>query len=338
MTFPVRIAAGLTCALVLAAAATSPASAHAAPHPHRAGGPQHGLGPGHGHGHGLGRIVYWQYDADFSTPSMVSIRADGTGRTVLDPAGPPRAVDYSPHWDATGRNITFFRALAGTGDEEGTSDLWTMRSDGTHVRQLTRLGDVENPVSSPDGRLIAFEREVSVGPRTEQDIWLVRTDGSHLRNLTRTPDAVDIWPRWANRGERLAYSTAGPDGTGIDIVLQDVRTREISTLANDPEAVEIIPTFSPDDRFVAYRRSNGDERGIYVDRAGRHQPHLLVAGGGYADWSSDGRRIAVVSQTGDGSSLVTVRPDGARERVLVETSELLFEPDWSPGRAERRAR
>jgi len=29
--------------------------------------------------------VYWQYDADFTSPSMVSIRADGSGRTVRGP-------------------------------------------------------------------------------------------------------------------------------------------------------------------------------------------------------------------------------------------------------------
>lgn len=107
--------------------------------------------------------MYWQYDADFSTPSMVSTRANGTGRTVLDPAGPAGAVDYGPHWDATGRYVTFFRVLPGTDGEEGSSDVWRMRADGSCARQLAYLGDVENPVASPDGKLIAFEREVSVG-------------------------------------------------------------------------------------------------------------------------------------------------------------------------------
>jgi len=281
---------------------------------------------------GSDRILYWQYNADYTATSMVSIRSDGSGSTVLDPGTPVGAFDYSPHWDATGRYVTFFRVLPGSNGEESGSDLWRMRADGSHARQITHLGDVENPVSSPDGRLIAFEREVSVGETSEHDIWLVDTDGGHLRNLTRTPDISDIWPRWTASGHRLAYSTEASPGGGYDIVLDNLHGRT-TAVAADPGANEIVATFSPNNQQVAYTRIADGSRGIYRARVGgNRQPQLVVPGGAYADWSADGRRLAVVIREDAGSSLVAVRPDGSHRRTLVAGAEALYEPDWLPRR------
>lgn len=315
MLKPVRVVGALACAVALSVAVTSTASA----------------ADGHERGRDRGRILYWQYNADFSATSMVSIRPDGSGRVVLDPGAPAGALDYSPHWDATGRHVTFFRVVPGGADgEEGSSDVWRMRADGTHARQVTHLGDVENPVSSPDGTLIAFEREVAVGGTAERDIWLVDADGSHLRNLTRTPGVAEIWPRWASQGHRLAYSTQSASGS-YDIVLDDLH-RHVTTIAADPAANEIVATFSPRNRRVAYTRSADGSRGIYVNRlGGKQKPKLVVAGGAYADWSPDGGRLAVVTRDADGASrLITVRPDGTRIRTAVTGSDALYEPDWSP--------
>ena len=332
MTHLVRLAAGFTCAAALAVGTVLPAHASAQPLAAHVKGPQQGDSPGRGRGHHQDRIAFWQYDTDVTTPSMITVRADGSGRNVLHPDGPHGALDYSPHWDATGRHLTFFRVLPGAGGEEGSSDVRRMRADGSHAQQLTHLGDGENPVTSPDGTLIAFEREVSVGEDSQRDVGLIHAAGSHLRNLTRTPDTSDIWPRWTSRGHRLTYSTEVSPGSGNDVVVNDLRGH-VGPVTTDREATEIVATFSPRDRDVAYTRIAGTSRGIYVQRVGgKRDPRLLVAGDAYADWSPDDRRLAVVRRDEAGSSLITVRPGGGRTRAEVTGPEALQEPDWSPGR------
>lgn len=115
-------------------------------------------------------------------------------------------------------------------------------------------------------------------------------------------------------------------------MLNDLRGH-VTPVATDPAATEIVATFSPQDRQVAYTRIVGTSRGTYLQRVGsKREPRLVVAGGAYADWSPDGRRLAVVTREEGGSSLITVRPDGRGTKTLVTGPEALYEPDWSPQR------
>jgi Tol biopolymer transport system component len=49
-------------------------------------------------------------------------------------------------------------------------------------------------VWSPEGRRIAFRRDLLVG-----DIYVLNADGSGLRNLTRTPKLDERQPAWRPR-------------------------------------------------------------------------------------------------------------------------------------------
>jgi hypothetical protein len=75
--------------------------------------------------------------------------------------------------------------------------LYLFRGDGTLVRQLTRsdAGQDHDPVFSPDGRRIVFERRV----RRKEQFWSISPSGSDLRQLGAAP----IW--YAESGEELAF-------------------------------------------------------------------------------------------------------------------------------------
>jgi Tol biopolymer transport system component len=91
---------------------------------------------------------------------------DGTSRGIYY-GGAPR------QWSRDGTQI-----LVGGRDCTGCPVV-VVRADGSGHR---RLANGAEPVWSPDGRYVAFEREVNGGKGT--DVWIVGTDGAGLRRIT----------------------------------------------------------------------------------------------------------------------------------------------------------
>ena len=83
---------------------------------------------------------------------------------------------------------------------EGSGGLYVMAAaEGAPTKipgTLPRDGD---PVWSPDGTLIAFDRGGD-----ERDIYVINADGSNQRQLTRAP-GDDAVPRWASHGRALTF-------------------------------------------------------------------------------------------------------------------------------------
>lgn len=109
-----------------------------------------------------------------------------------------RAGD-TPDWSPDGRRILFHDNLEGP---EGVSaNLFTIRPDGTRLRQLTFAADgitqYLGSSYSPDGTKIAVGVRLPTGG-TETgaaDVFVMRVDGSHRRHVTRT-GRYDSYPDW----------------------------------------------------------------------------------------------------------------------------------------------
>jgi dipeptidyl aminopeptidase/acylaminoacyl peptidase len=97
-------------------------------------------------------------------------------------------------------------------DEPGFhTDIWIMRADGSHQRQLTRGGFDVEPVFSPDGRRIAFGR-ITNDAEGEVAIYVVGVDGRHLREVV--PPTVGLeHPDWS-RTAAGSPSTSPPKRQG----------------------------------------------------------------------------------------------------------------------------
>jgi TolB protein len=106
-----------------------------------------------------------------------------------------RAGD-TPDWSPDGRRILFHSNVAGPPDVSG--NLYTVRPDGTGLRQLTFAagGTVQylGASFSPDGRMIAVGRRPETGG-TNADVMIMRADGTRIRHLTRTV-LYDSYPDW----------------------------------------------------------------------------------------------------------------------------------------------
>jgi Tol biopolymer transport system component len=84
-----------------------------------------------------------------------------------------------PHWASDGSAVLFV-----SNRQQRSSDIWTMRQNGSNQRPLIRrrATDDWNPRLSRDGRTIAFtEHVIRTGT---QSVWLVERGGSDARRLT----------------------------------------------------------------------------------------------------------------------------------------------------------
>lgn len=79
------------------------------------------------------------------------------------------------------------------------------------VLRCTREGDIfRYPAVSPDGKKIAFARDIPEG------IWVVNSNGTGLRQL----DKGGSWPAWSPDGKYLAFLTTALVTRGLSVVDQ----------------------------------------------------------------------------------------------------------------------
>jgi hypothetical protein len=194
------------------------------------------------------------------------------------------------------------------------SEIYTVRADGSQVRQLTdnSVSDIF-PVFSPDGTKIAFWRE------TEADLWQVRVmnrDGSGERIVSKT-DSYGAYPiQWS------------PDGSHLLTTSEDQYTLRYAMLLGVEEGtiVELgghiqyrVLAWSPDgryfhyadsaDRLWAYSMENGSatQVGTVLIPPPATIEHPVVL------WHPDSEALVFHNNNG----VFAVRPDGTGLRELA---------------------
>lgn len=127
-----------------------------------------------------------------------SVNADGSG---LAPVLVSPVWELDPTVSADGTKIAFTRGFG----------IWTMRTDGTELRQITFNSSDTKPAWSPDGRKLAFQSGRYVdGQAIGHQVWTMNADGSNPQPVTRTHQNFD--PAWAPAVDRTppAVSCSAP--------------------------------------------------------------------------------------------------------------------------------
>jgi TolB protein len=131
--------------------------------------------------------------------ALYVVNAGGGGLRRVTPFALQATDD--PDWSPDGSAI-LFRGGPGRDIEPGGGNLYSIRSDGAGLRQLTHfpntLGVVHSGSFSPDGQSIVFATSYGATRRwatQHPDLFVMRADGTDMRPVTRTINWDDA-PDW----------------------------------------------------------------------------------------------------------------------------------------------
>jgi Tol biopolymer transport system component len=147
----------------------------------------------------------------------------------------------NPSWAPGGTKIVFE-----SGPPDGGIAVVGSHGQDLHVIAApSGAGTFHDPVWSPDGSRIAFQRCHRMACR----IWSVHPDGSGLRRITNG-DAADASPDWSSDGKHLVFSRSiSPTESDLFLVRRN-GSREIQ-LTSTTEA-DSEPAFSPNGQRIIF--------------------------------------------------------------------------------------
>jgi Tol biopolymer transport system component len=217
------------------------------------------------------------------------------------------------------------RIVFGAESADG-SELWTIRPDGTHLRQITDVdGNALNPDWSPDGHRLTFEWEANESAR----VAVMDADGDNLRTLPAS-GCSQGQPVFTADAERIIYERFDC-ATDDSLFSQDVRGGEEQRVTTAAPDGHTDPNVSPDVAHLSFIRVDG---GVEFQQAltvanldGSDQHDLLPPSWDIAikhAWSPDSKRL-VFTRDADPDSVTgilaanvgTVDASGHHVRMLT---------------------
>ena len=200
--------------------------------------------------------------------------------------------------------------------------IYVMNLDGSGLQPLTEEDESRSPAWSPDGKRIAFNRDL--------DIYIMNADGSNKTRVTRSfpePCGPAEYPAWSPDGQRIAFESSSSicvinaDGTGEVVAL--ARTRE------ERNSHDSHPSWSPDGGKIVYYGWYDDDIEISVmnsDGSGRTRLTYSQGHDWEPVWSPDGRKITFGSDRDREFAVYTMNADGSNQTRLIDGAS----PSWSP--------
>ena len=150
----------------------------------------------------------------------------------------------------------------------GFDRIWTVRTDGTGLREITNPGPNEKDVECDfydDGRRIVFIRVDE--PTGRSELYSIPFDGSQsVQRITNTPDISENFPSVSHNGKVLAYVAYSPNTGNTSIRLMDVGSwTPVNEIVMQPPAAKTIRGlgFSCDDKRLFVSIESADVPGTY---------------------------------------------------------------------------
>ncbi len=213
------------------------------------------------------------------------ISPDGTNKRMFLQGG------YSPDWSPDGEKLAL----------EAYSQIFTIKTDGDSLTQLTVVVKNFWPDWSPDGKKIAYTRSTHYPetPAESSGIWIMDANGNNKGLLEQ--GRYGLYPDWSPDGKRLlceiASYTPGDEGVNHDFWVISLIDSSRVKIPLDGDNRE--PHWSADgSRIVFSSQKEGEVPQIWVMNSdGGSLRRLTSEGGSYPAWSPDGSRIVYVKYT-----------------------------------------
>jgi TolB protein len=217
--------------------------------------------------------------------SVVDVRS-GTETPFTAPVG---ASEFDITLDGS---MVAYSAL----DPNGHAQVFVMDADGSNARQLTHDeggGDYRGPSWSPDGSMIAYERDTS----DNSQIFIVRLSNGDSTKATKEPRGAVDPGGWAPDGGSIVFSTFNPSIDQYSALSLDLTTGQTRLIVPDGST----PTLSPDGAWIAFNSYHHPEVRLILansDGSGRRLIARLAGDDGYQEWSPDSSQIAFIGNAG----------------------------------------
>ncbi|HLF55902.1 MAG TPA: hypothetical protein VI942_03555, partial [Thermoanaerobaculia bacterium] len=239
--------------------------------------------------------------------------ADGMGVTAVGLA----------EFSAARDDVLAFRA---TGSASAALAFFDRR--GTRESAPAETGGLNQPVFSPDGRWLAFDKQ---GEKDNRDIWLRDLRRGVSSRFTTAPEN-DGAPLFSPDGERLYWARAGAKGVYTIYVRPLSAGEERAVYSKDRPSVPLA--VSPDERhLILVEIDSGMADLVTIDLARPEQVTRITSTPefweGRATFSPDGNWLAIQSDE-SGENEIYVQPfPGPGRRWQVSTAGGAY-PIWSP--------
>ncbi len=247
-----------------------------------------------------GRIAFTVYNPGIGSYALYTVRPDGSElHAVLDYVHQP---DISPD----GKRIV----VDGVGG--GIDDLWSLKIDGSDLRQLTTHTDDHFPTWAPNGQSVAFS-----STRQGDGLYRLYTIYDPI-GTGKTKFILGDYPVWLPTWEVVFSGCDYGWGTGARCGLWRVSDgRQPLQITDNPQDICTDGTGAE----ILFLRSDGDNWDIYRVGLGGGNPARLTdspGNDGPAAFSPDGATIAFLSARSGRWALYTMNRQGGNVRKVID--------------------
>lgn len=230
---------------------------------------------------------------DTRRTSIGIVSADGKRFRRLTSWPSQRYPLTGPVWSPDGNRIAFMREgkpiRSGPVVGGGELDIAVVSRSRHRKRRFHLRGDDEQPVWSPDGKWILFQR----ASERSSGFWKMTPDGRRLKRVGR--GAGGIYPSWSPDGKRIEFlGYLEPDRR------QHLYVTKASAAATPQKIVSEVSNgvWSPADDVIAFTDFNGNVRAVSPDGSAQRTLATFPSDTEFHDlsWSRDGRWLAFTAQ------------------------------------------
>jgi Tol biopolymer transport system component/serine/threonine protein kinase len=244
------------------------------------------------------------------------------------PPGHQHRASFSPD----GNQLVFDQGGDQFCNRDESCGIYTTVIDGEKPLRLTHNESDCCPRWSPDGKQIAFSRQVEGGTA----VYLISALGGSERRLYVGPFTYDGYLDWSPDGKILAITQTSPGKNSGRIALLSVDDSTTTPLTDPPgQYLDSGPVFSPDGSTIAFIRrtvsfidadvfvvpiTGGEPKRLTFDSRGMDSP---------LTWSADGRDILFSSARKGLPTLWRVSASGGEPRPVAGVGTMAFCPSVS---------